>query len=119
VSEFERLYREQVDAVTAFFARRSADPQTVADLTADTFVQEYLGAWRFERDDHGQRAGCAGRGHHAGGHEYRTARDESGRETDQGPGAALRERVPAPPAGPGGGTVHSGGSSGSIIGPGH
>jgi RNA polymerase sigma-70 factor (ECF subfamily) len=37
--EFERLYREQVDAVTAFFARRSADPQTVADLTADTFVQ--------------------------------------------------------------------------------
>jgi RNA polymerase sigma-70 factor (ECF subfamily) len=38
-AEFERLYRSQVDAVTAFFARRSADPQTVADLTADTFVQ--------------------------------------------------------------------------------
>ena len=37
--EFERLYRAQVDAVTAFFARRSADPQMVADLTADTFVQ--------------------------------------------------------------------------------
>lgn len=36
---FERLYRAQVDAVTAFFARRSADPQIVADLTADTFVQ--------------------------------------------------------------------------------
>ena len=28
-----------MDAVTAYFARRSADPQTVADLTADTFVQ--------------------------------------------------------------------------------
>jgi RNA polymerase sigma-70 factor (ECF subfamily) len=28
-----------VEAVTAFFARPSADPQTVADLTADTFVQ--------------------------------------------------------------------------------
>lgn len=38
-AEFERLYRAQVDAVTAFFARRSADPQVVADLTADTFVQ--------------------------------------------------------------------------------
>jgi len=38
-AEFERLYRAQVDAVTAYFARRSADPQTVADLTADTFVQ--------------------------------------------------------------------------------
>jgi RNA polymerase sigma factor (sigma-70 family) len=39
VSEFEVLYRANVAAVTAYFARRSADPQTVADLTADTFVQ--------------------------------------------------------------------------------
>jgi DNA-directed RNA polymerase specialized sigma24 family protein len=38
-AEFERLYRDNVKAVTSFFARRSADPQTVADLTADTFVQ--------------------------------------------------------------------------------
>ncbi|HLI38327.1 MAG TPA: RNA polymerase sigma factor [Streptosporangiaceae bacterium] len=38
-AEFGRLYRAHVEAVTAFFARRSADPQTVADLTADTFVQ--------------------------------------------------------------------------------
>lgn len=38
VAEFERLYRANVDAVTAFFARRTADPQAVADLTADTFV---------------------------------------------------------------------------------
>jgi RNA polymerase sigma factor (sigma-70 family) len=38
VSEFETLYRANVAAVTAYFARRSADPQTVADLTADTFV---------------------------------------------------------------------------------
>jgi RNA polymerase sigma-70 factor (ECF subfamily) len=38
-AEFERLYRAHVHAVTAFFARRSVDPQTVADLTADTFVQ--------------------------------------------------------------------------------
>jgi RNA polymerase sigma-70 factor (ECF subfamily) len=38
-AEFERLYRANVGAMTAFFARRSADRQTVADLTADTFVQ--------------------------------------------------------------------------------
>ena len=38
VADFERMYRANVDAVTAFFARRSADLQTVADLTADTFV---------------------------------------------------------------------------------
>jgi RNA polymerase sigma factor (sigma-70 family) len=38
-TEFERLYRANVDAVTAYFARRTADPQVVADLTADTFVE--------------------------------------------------------------------------------
>jgi RNA polymerase sigma factor (sigma-70 family) len=37
-AEFERLYRANVEAITAYFARRSADPQVVADLTADTFV---------------------------------------------------------------------------------
>ncbi|HEY2791151.1 MAG TPA: RNA polymerase sigma factor [Micromonosporaceae bacterium] len=37
-TEFELLYRAEVDAITAYFARRSSDPQTVADLTADTFV---------------------------------------------------------------------------------
>ena len=38
IAEFERLYRANVEAVMAYFARRSADPQAVADLTADTFV---------------------------------------------------------------------------------
>jgi RNA polymerase sigma factor (sigma-70 family) len=38
IAEFERLYRANVDAVTAYFARRSRDPHVVADLTADTFV---------------------------------------------------------------------------------
>ena len=37
-AEFERLYRANVEPVTAYFARRSADPHLVADLTADTFV---------------------------------------------------------------------------------
>jgi RNA polymerase sigma factor (sigma-70 family) len=39
VAEFERVYRAHVGEVTAYFARRSAEPQTVADLTADTFVR--------------------------------------------------------------------------------
>ncbi len=39
LSEFEVLYRSQVGAVTAFFARRSRSPQVIADLTADTFVE--------------------------------------------------------------------------------
>jgi RNA polymerase sigma-70 factor, ECF subfamily len=37
-AEFERIYRANVEVVTAYFARRSADPHVVADLTADTFV---------------------------------------------------------------------------------
>ncbi|HYS39986.1 MAG TPA: RNA polymerase sigma factor [Pseudonocardiaceae bacterium] len=47
-AEFERLYRSHVDVVTAFFARRSADPQTVADLTADTFVQVIMSFGTFD-----------------------------------------------------------------------
>ena len=38
IAEFERLYRANVQAVMAYFARRSGDPNVVADLTADTFV---------------------------------------------------------------------------------
>lgn len=38
LAEFERLYRAEFGAVASFFARRSYDPQLVADLTADTFV---------------------------------------------------------------------------------
>ena len=37
-AEFERLYRANVADVTAYFARRSTDPQAVADLAAETFT---------------------------------------------------------------------------------
>jgi RNA polymerase sigma factor (sigma-70 family) len=47
-AEFEALYRANVAAVTAYFARRSADPQTVADLTADTFVQAIMSFATFD-----------------------------------------------------------------------
>jgi RNA polymerase sigma-70 factor (ECF subfamily) len=39
MSDFEVLYRSHVAAMIAFFARRSSDPQTVFDLTADTFLE--------------------------------------------------------------------------------
>jgi RNA polymerase sigma factor (sigma-70 family) len=38
-SDFELLYRSRLGAVTSFFARRSDDPETVGDLTAETFLQ--------------------------------------------------------------------------------
>lgn len=48
VAEFELIYRAHVDSVTAYFARRSADPQIVADLTADTFVQAIVSFSSFD-----------------------------------------------------------------------
>ncbi|HEY1918083.1 MAG TPA: sigma-70 family RNA polymerase sigma factor [Streptosporangiaceae bacterium] len=56
VAEFEQVYRTQVDAVTAFFARRSTEPQTVADLTADTFVRVITSLGAFDPDKGSVRA---------------------------------------------------------------
>ena len=39
MEEFERLYRDHVSAISAFFERRCRDPQEVADLTSETFVE--------------------------------------------------------------------------------
>jgi len=39
LAEFEQVYRANVGAVTAYFARHCADPQTVADLTSETIVR--------------------------------------------------------------------------------
>jgi RNA polymerase sigma factor (sigma-70 family) len=39
VAEFEAVYRANVAGVTSFFARRCGEPQEVADLTSETFVQ--------------------------------------------------------------------------------
>jgi RNA polymerase sigma-70 factor, ECF subfamily len=47
-AEFERLYRTNVDAVTAYFARRATEPQLVADLTADVFVAVITGFGTFD-----------------------------------------------------------------------
>jgi RNA polymerase sigma factor (sigma-70 family) len=37
--EFERVYRDNVSVISAFFERRCRDPQEVADLTSETFVE--------------------------------------------------------------------------------
>lgn len=38
LADFESLYRSEFGSVAGYFARRTRDPQLVADLTADTFV---------------------------------------------------------------------------------
>jgi RNA polymerase sigma factor (sigma-70 family) len=48
LSEFERIYRDHVGIVTAFFARRCDEPQTVADLTSETIVRAAAGFAGFD-----------------------------------------------------------------------
>ena len=47
-NDFAEVYRANVKSVTAFFARRSTEPQTVADLTSETFVQAIASARHFD-----------------------------------------------------------------------
>jgi RNA polymerase sigma factor (sigma-70 family) len=46
--EFESVYRENVGRVAAFFARRCREPQQVADLTSQTFVEAIKSAGTFQ-----------------------------------------------------------------------
>jgi RNA polymerase sigma factor (sigma-70 family) len=39
LAAFEQIYRANVGVLTAYFARRCRDPQTVADLTSETIVR--------------------------------------------------------------------------------
>jgi len=43
LAEFEEVYRGNVSALTAYFARRCVDPQAVADLTSETIVRAAAG----------------------------------------------------------------------------
>jgi RNA polymerase sigma-70 factor (ECF subfamily) len=46
--EFERVYRDNIGPVTAFFARRCRDPHEVGDLTSQTFVEAIKSAGTFQ-----------------------------------------------------------------------
>jgi RNA polymerase sigma factor (sigma-70 family) len=51
LAEFEQIYRANVGVLTSYFARRCAEPQTVADLTSETIVRA---ASAFDRFDPGR-----------------------------------------------------------------
>ena len=42
------MYRGNVDVITGYFARRCRDPQTVADLTSETFLRAMAGFAAFD-----------------------------------------------------------------------
>lgn len=48
LEEFEQVYLRNVDALVRYFARRCRNPQTVADLTSETFVRAVGGFARFD-----------------------------------------------------------------------
>jgi len=48
LEEFEQVYLRNVDVLMGYFARRCRDPQTVADLTSETFVRAMDGFAKFD-----------------------------------------------------------------------
>ena len=56
LESFEALYRREVSPITAFFARRTSDPEIVADLTADTFVEAIRSFRSYDSAKGGERA---------------------------------------------------------------
>jgi RNA polymerase sigma-70 factor (ECF subfamily) len=48
LEEFEQVYLRNVDVLMGYFARRCRDPQTVADLTSETFVRAAEGFAGFD-----------------------------------------------------------------------
>jgi RNA polymerase sigma factor (sigma-70 family) len=56
IEEFEQIYRRNVDALIGYFARRCREPQTVADLTSETFLRAVEGFAGFDPDRGSDRA---------------------------------------------------------------
>ena len=100
---FTAFYRAHVDEVTRFVARRVADPQLVADLTAEVFLAAIEAAARFRGSHGGPRTWLYGiaRNVIAGerrraAHELRTASRIAGRRLlDDDDTARLEERIDA------------------------
>lgn len=98
---FERFYREHVEAVQRFVARRVDDPYLAADLTADVFVAviESAGSYRRSRGEPVAWMFGIARNVVAGerrrqAKELRTALHIRGRELlDEDDLAALHERI--------------------------
>jgi RNA polymerase sigma factor (sigma-70 family) len=108
-AEFERIYRANIDAVTAYFARRTTDPQLVADLTADTFVTVITSFESFDPRKGSVRAWVFGIARHIyAGHceacshqRHKLERLAGRRELDQDEVEELLERIDAERSGHG------------------
>ena len=79
LAEFEQVYRRNVDVLMGYFARRCRDPQTVADLTSETFVRAAEGFARFDPGRGSDRAWLFGIAAHVFAHHCQQS--AGGRET--------------------------------------
>ena len=50
LDEFEHVYVSSIEVVMGYFARRCAEPQTVADLTSETFLRAAAGFAGYDPD---------------------------------------------------------------------
>jgi RNA polymerase sigma factor (sigma-70 family) len=62
--DFGIVYDRHASAVLSFLYRRTADPETAADLTAETFAQAFLSRSRYREMGTGARAWLLGIAHH-------------------------------------------------------
>jgi RNA polymerase sigma-70 factor (ECF subfamily) len=98
---FERFYREHVEAVQRFVARRVDDPYVAADLTADVFVAaiESAGSYRRSRGEpiawlYGIARNVVAGQRRRSAKELRAAAHVRGRElVDEDDLVALHERI--------------------------
>jgi RNA polymerase sigma-70 factor (ECF subfamily) len=116
LEQLEDVYRANVGSISSYFARRCSEPQTVADLTSETFLRAAAGFARFDPRRGSPRAwlfGIASRvfsshcAAHADGVEMAVrlaaerplssdeTEDLAGRIDDQREGRALLERCAA------------------------
>jgi RNA polymerase sigma-70 factor (ECF subfamily) len=107
LDEFESIYRANVEAVMAYFARRCAEPQIVADLTSETFVRAAGGFDGFDPGRGSARAWLFGIAAHvfagycdqAAGRREATARLAGRRALDGDEIEELAEKIDAERAG--------------------
>jgi RNA polymerase sigma factor (sigma-70 family) len=73
---FSALYEEQAEAIVAFFARRTFDPEAAADLTAETFAEAFAIRGKYRERGNGAASWLFGIAQHKLYRFYRSGRIE-------------------------------------------
>jgi RNA polymerase sigma factor (sigma-70 family) len=103
LEEFEQVYVSSVQVVMGYFARRCAEPQTVADLTSETFLRAAAGFAGYDPARGPARAWLLGIAsnvfakhcEHAGNARQAAARLAAHRQLDEDEIAELESRIDA------------------------